>query len=313
MAMRIVRGFDGLDLGLRRSAVTVGNFDGVHRGHQAVMAAAAAAAGERGATSVVCTFDPHTLKVLRPESAPLLLQTVDQRLNAIARVGIDLAVVIPFSHEIAATGRGGFVERFLCDELDVGSLHVSKGFQFGRDRSGKTSYLEERGSALGFDVVRVPPCFVEGVAVSSTRIRDAVRAGDVALAGDLLGRPYAVAGRVVEGAGRGSSLGRPTANVASDNECLPCSGVYSARVRMQEGLHDAVVNVGVRPTFESAGPLVIEAHVLDFDADMYGATVEVELIGRIRDEQRFSDAAALQQRIAADIEAALVQLRGAKA
>ncbi len=308
--MRVVRGFDGLALGLRRSAVTVGNFDGVHRGHQAVMADAVAAARARGATSVVCTFDPHTMQVLRPEHAPPMLQTVEQRLDAIARVGVDLAVVIPFSREIAATGRRGFVERFLCGELDVGSLHVSKGFQFGRDRSGGTSYLEERGSALGFDVFRVPPCFVDDVAVSSTRIRDAVRDGDVVLAARLIGRPYAIVGRVVEGAGRGQALGRPTANVAPDNEWMLRGGVYSARVRVHEQVHDAVVNIGVRPTFEDAGPLAVEAHLLEYRGDLYGASVEVQFIGRIRDEQRFSDGDALQQRIVADVEAAVHQLAG---
>jgi len=307
--MRVVRGFRELDLDLDRPAATVGNFDGVHRGHQQVMRHAVTAAAERGTLSVVCTFAPHTMQVLRPERAPLLLQTLEQRLAAIDDLGIDLAVVIPFSPEIAATGRRTFVDGFLCGELGVGSLHVSKGFSFGRGRSGKTEYLEERASEMGFAVARVDARELESEHVSSTRIRDAVTSGDVQLAQHLLGRPFALSGKVVTGSGRGHSLGAPTANLLPDNDCRPAAGVYAGFVRGADLHLPAVMNIGHRPTFESEGALCFEAHLLDFEGDLYEQRLEFDFIARVRDERRFATPEELAAQIQSDVAVARERLR----
>ena len=307
--MRVVHGFRDLGLVLERPTATVGNFDGVHRGHQQVMRDAVAAAAQRGTKSIVCTFAPHTLEVLRPDKAPPLLQTLDQKLAAIQAVGVDVVVVIPFSAEIAATGRRRFVDEFLCGELGVGSLHVSKGFSFGRGRSGKTEYLEERAAELGFAVIRVEAQELDDEHVSSTRIREAVADGEVEVARRLLGRPFALSGEVVAGSGRGHGLGSPTANLRPDNDCRPACGVYAGFVRHGDSYEPAVINIGNRPTFESDGALCFEAHLLDFEGDLYSERLEFDFIARVRDERRFETPAELVVQIQADVAAARTHLQ----
>jgi len=307
--MRVVRGFRELGLALDRPAATVGNFDGVHRGHQQVMRDAVAAASARGTTSVVATFDPHTMQVLRPAHAPQMLQTLDQRLDAIGDTGIDLIVVIPFSPEIAVTGRRAFVDEFLCGELGVGSLHVSKGFSFGRGRSGKAQYLEERANEKGFSVTRVEARELDSECVSSTQIREAVVTGNVELARHLLGRPFALSGRVVAGSGRGHSLGAPTANLVPDNGCLPALGVYAGIVRGDGLSLPAVMNVGHRPTFGAEGPLCVEAHLLDFEGDLYDRRLEFDFVTRVREERQFSTPDELVTQIQADVVVARSHLQ----
>ncbi len=298
--MRVVRGFRQLDLGLARPAVTIGNFDGVHLGHQEVMRRTLEAARQRGVPAVVCTFDPHTLAVLAPEPPPQL-QTTGQRIAAIETVGIDMAVVIPFDREIAAVGRRRFVDEFLIAELDVGSLHVSEGFSFGRERAGRASYLEERAADAGFHVERVPPVLVDGEPVSSTRIRRLIGGGEIETAASLLGRPYALAGVVVAGRGRGRLLEAPTANLGIGHACTPRRGVYVAEVTMDGEVHQAVANIGIRPTFEAAGELVAEAHLLDFDEPLYGRDIELALLRMLRQERAFPDGSALAAQIQQDV------------
>ena len=307
--MQVVRGFRQLDLALQRPAATVGNFDGVHRGHQQVMRDAVAAAAARETLSVVCTFDPHTTQVLRPEEAPQLLQTLDQKLTAIEAIGVDLTVVIPFSPEIAATGRRAFVDDFLCGELGVGSLHVSKGFSFGQGRSGKTQYLEERATEMGFSVHRVEARELDSEFVSSSRIRDAVRSGDVELARHMLGRPFALSGEVVAGSGRGRALGMPTANLAPGDGCVPALGVYAGFVRGTGIYVPAVMNVGHRPTFETEGPLCFEAHLLDFEGDLYEQCLEFDFVARVREERKFPTPAELVTQIESDVAIARLRLQ----
>ena len=299
--MIVVRGFRRLGLRLRRPAVTIGNFDGVHVGHQKVMRAACEEAARRGVRSVVCTFDPHTAHVLRPTQAPPLLQTLEQRLAAIDRLGVDVVVVIPFDRQIAAVGRRRFVDEFLVGEVSAGSLHVSKGFSFGRERAGRTRYLEERAPECGFTVERVAAVIADGEPVSSTRVRFLVAAGEVGAARRLLTRPYAVTGRVVQGAGRGGRLGAPTANLDVDNGCLPGEGVYTAVARVRGGCYAAVANVGRRPTFGEGGPVVVEAHLLAGRHALYGARMQLDLLERLRGERRFADERQLRAQIAEDI------------
>lgn len=303
--MHVTRGYHDLRLRLRATAVTIGNFDGVHVGHQAVMRAALTAATAHGGEAVVCTFDPHTAHVLRPQSAPPLLQTLEQRLRAIAALGVAHCVVVPFDHDVAATGHEHFVDDFLCRQLQVRSLHVSKGFSFGRDRAGSTAYLERRAAECGFTVERVPAVLVGGAPVSSSRVRELVTAGDVSAAAELLTRPFAVSGTVIPGAGRGRVIGTPTANLDARNGCLPGRGVYVTEAHYGGATVAAITNVGVRPTFETrSSASVIETHLLDHDAALHGGELEVAFLARLRDERRFADAAALAVQIRADIEQA---------
>lgn len=304
--MRVARGYRRLGLELDAPAVTIGNFDGVHLGHQEVMRSAVNEACRRGVQAVACTFDPHTLHVLRPAVAPPLLQTLDQRLAAIGAVGVDVAVVIPFDQEVAATPPEDFVREFLIGELHVGSLHLSKGFSFGRGKAGDRAYLERRGADCGFRVERVPAVILEGDTVSSTRIRGCLARGDVGAAGRLLGRPFALDGEVVQGAGRGKRIGARTANLRYRNGCVPRRGVYVTRARIDAGVdHPAVTNVGSRPTFETSEELVVESHLLDYGGGpLYGRRMELQFLHRLRGERRFPSADALAQQIEEDVRSA---------
>ena len=300
--MRVIRGFRHLDLQLERPAVTIGNFDGVHLGHQEVMRRAADGARQRGAEAVVCTFDPHTMAVLS-DRPPAQLQTTEQRIAAIEAVGIDVAVVIPFDRQIATVGKRRFVDEFLIAELDVGSLHVSQGFSFGRERGGRAAYLEQRAAAEGFSVERVPPLVVGGQPVSSTRVRELIGRGEIEAAAALLGRPYSLAGKVVPGRGRGRLLAAPTANLELGNVCTPRCGVYVAEVRLDGEIHQAVANVGNRPTFETSGELVAEAHLLDFSEPIYDRDIELALLRLLREERVFPDGTSLAAQIQDDVRA----------
>jgi riboflavin kinase/FMN adenylyltransferase len=242
--------------------------------------------------------------------APPLLQTLEQRLEAIASLGIDLGVVIPFDREIAATGHRRFVDEFLCQELSVGSLHVSKGFSFGRDKAGSTAYLERRSAEGGFAVERVPALIVDGAPVSSTRIRECLAAGDLPQANTLLGRPYAVVGEVVRGEGRGRRLRVPTANLQVRNGCLPARGVYVSEARLGDVVHPAVTNVGRRPTFDGSDEIVVETHLLEGGGDLYGNRLELAFLRRLRPERRFESSEELRAQIDRDIAAARAHFAG---
>ncbi len=308
--MKVINGFRGLGLGLCSPAVTIGNFDGVHRGHQRVMRSAQAEAKARRTSSVVCTFHPHTERVLRPELAPPYLQTLQQRLAAIERLSVDLVVVIPFDESVARTPHQRFVDEFLIGELAVGSLHVSKGFSFGRDHAGSTAYLELRARESGFSVSRVSPAQAGGAPVTSTRIRDAISRGRIPEATDLLGRPHIIIGEVVRGSGRGRALHTPTANLRIESECVPARGVYATLVAVDGGLHPSVTNIGTRPTFNEGSEIVVETHLLNWDGDLCGTTLELSFIERLRAEKRFESADALQAQMRSDIERARGLLPG---
>ena len=300
--MRVLRGFR--DLGRPEgtvSAVTMGNFDGVHRGHQAVIRAAVDDATARRVDAVVVTFDPHTRAVLADARRPRLLQTLGQRLASIEVLGADVAVVIPFDEGVAATTREEFVERFLVDELGAVALHVSGDFRFGRDGEGTVEYLRRVAPERGFAVSVVVPVQEGDGKICSTRIRRLVEDGGVEEAHRLLGRAYALEGVVVPGDQRGRLIGVPTANVAVENGCVPGVGVYAGRVRIGDSSRGAVVNVGHRPTFGALDDPRVETHVLDFSGDLYGRGLEIAFARRLRDEIRFDGAEALVTQIREDI------------
>jgi riboflavin kinase/FMN adenylyltransferase len=292
-------------LGWPRPALTLGNFDGVHRGHQALVSAVVDEAERRSGTAVVLTFEPHPARILSPERAPQALMTVEQKAEVLGSLGVERVVALSFTALLSQRTPEEFAAIVLRDTVGAVLLAVGPDFGFGRGRSGNLETLKRLGPSLGFEVVTVPAVIQGGAPISSTRIRERLNAGDVGEAAALLGRRFFVDGRVVQGDGRGRTLGIPTANLELVNEQLPKPGVYACwcRVGTDGGLLRSVVNIGTRPTF-GGGQSLLESHLLDFDADLYGRSLRIEFAARLRDERRFPDAAALITQIGADKEAA---------
>jgi riboflavin kinase / FMN adenylyltransferase len=285
------------------ASVAVGNFDGVHRGHQALVEAAVERARAQGGAAVLLTFDPHPARVLRPGAAPAALTTLAQKEELVAGLGIDRVVVATFDARLAGLSPEAFAEQVLQRSLGARHVVVGESFRFGRGRAGDPRSLETLGAGLGFAVEVVPPVLYGGGPISSSRVREALARGGVMEAWELLGRPYFVDGVVVRGDGRGRTIGVPTANLAPEEQILPAHGVYAARCRVGERWHDAVVNVGERPTF-GGGRVTLEAHLLDFEGDLYDARVRLAFSERLRGEERFPSPEALVAQIRADIAAA---------
>lgn len=285
------------------AAVTVGNFDGLHRGHQALAAAAREEAAGLGILSVALTFDPHPSRVLSPHRSTESLVTFEQKAELMAGAGLDRLAVLPFDRDLAERPAAEFAAKILRESLGARVVVVGTGFRFGRERRGDVPSLTEMGTQLGFRVRAVAPVEHEGQPISSTRIRAAVARGAVEAAAEMLGRPHFIDGKVVTGLQRGRTLGFPTANVEPVNESLPGNGVYAGWCRHAAGRAPAVVNVGRRPTF-GGGDLVVEAHLLGFGGDLYGQEVRVEFHHKLRDERAFSGPEALRAQIDADVAAA---------
>jgi riboflavin kinase/FMN adenylyltransferase len=299
-----------VSLGWRPSAVAVGNFDGVHRGHQALVSAAVATAGATGGASVVLTFDPHPARVLRPGHAPAALTTLSQKQELLAGLGVDRLAILPFDHGVARLSPEEFARSVLVETLGASNVAVGESFRFGRGREGDARGLVQLGSRLGFEVHAVPAVLEGGRPVSSSRIRSELAHGHAAAAKALLGRAYFVDGQVVRGDGRGRTIGVPTANIAPENEILPAAGVYAGRCALASGeAWPAVVNLGRRPTF-GGGDLALEAHLLGFEGDLYEARVRLSFEERLRDEQRFSSKEELVARIREDVATARALLSG---
>jgi riboflavin kinase/FMN adenylyltransferase len=289
-----------------RPAVTVGNFDVVHRGHQALVAQAVADARAEGGTAVVLTFDPHPSRVLAPERAPATLMTMEQKAERLAALGVDRMAVLPFTPSLAAEPPEEFARRVLHDALEAAAIVVGAGFRFGRGRAGDVALLRRIGHGLSFRVHAMRPVFHQGAPISSTRVREALARGDVEGAAEMIGRPFFVDGTIVRGLARGRTLGIPTANLAPANETLPGNGVYACWFRAGgagEPLLPAVANVGRRPTFGGT-ETTVEAHVLDVDRDMYGRPARLAFQARLRPEQAFPGQEALVAQIRQDIEQA---------
>jgi riboflavin kinase/FMN adenylyltransferase len=288
--------------------LTIGNFDGLHVGHRQILATVLERAQAQRGEAVVYTFDPHPRKVLQAERAPAMLTTTEQKLELLAEARIDLVVLEPFTREFATTPAEVFVRDYVHARLAPREVYVGYDFHYGRDRAGSMRLLTELGPRLGFAVTIIPEVTIAGRDVSSSRIRERLAAGDVEEAAELLGRPFAVRGRVIEGDRRGRTLGFPTVNLAPENEVIPGLGVYAGHVRvLDEGpgagaRHAAVTNVGRRPTFKENDPPLAEAHLLDFAGDLYGRRVEVSFEARLREERRFPSVDALREQIARDVE-----------
>ncbi|HSI61590.1 MAG TPA: bifunctional riboflavin kinase/FAD synthetase [Candidatus Saccharimonadia bacterium] len=299
-------------------ALAIGVFDGVHLGHQEVIRAAMDYTEKHGGATVVMTFDPHPLKVLRPEAAPRLLCSTRHKLRILSDLGVTHTLVCPFDEDFARTDAAQFIESLTNACHPLGFISVGYTWSFGKGRGGNIHHLMELGQLHGFGVYGVPEVKVDGTVVSSTLVREAVRTGDFARARQLLGRDYTVLGEVVHGRHLGSQIGFPTANVAVENEELPPNGVYAVTVRWLGGggitppqtKLPGVANLGVRPTVESQGERSLEVHLLDFTGDCYGAQFEVDFVGKLRDEQKFDGLDALKAQIAKDVEAGREVLAG---
>lgn len=291
-------------------AATIGMYDGVHLGHRAVIRAAQEAGQRLGVPTAVVTFEPHPARVLRPESAPRLLTTLDQKLELLAECGVDTTVVVPFDEARASETPAEFVEGVLVNCLRVRSVTVGRDFHFGKGRAGNVKVLAELGEEFGFEVGGVdllprPDGTVESV--SSTAVRRALTGGDVSTATRLLGRYHEVRGTVVAGDRRGRTIGFPTANVEVPNElCMPADAVYAGWYLRPDGSrHGAAINLGRRPTFyEHADSSLLEAHLLDFEGDLYDEAARVQFVALLRSESRFDGLDALKAQLARDVDAA---------
>lgn len=287
-----------------RAVVTIGNFDGVHLGHRAILNRVCHRARELDGQAVAITFEPHPLKVLRPELNLPLLTTPAQKLELLAAAGLEAVVVLPFTPAFAALPAREFVAQYFCERLRVREVVVGHDYSFGRGREGNIDLLKEMGRDHGFTVQVVWAVEVDGAVVSSSLIRALLRLGKVAEAAHLLGRPFAAVGEVVPGKGRGAKLLKvPTANLRPENELLPATGIYAVWVRRGKKNLPGVANIGTCPTFDNS-ELSLEVHLLDFSGDLYGENLEVEFVARLREERRFPSIEALAAQIHADIAAA---------
>lgn len=289
----------------RGTVVTVGTFDGVHLGHWEVLQEIRRRAAATGRRSVLVTFDPHPLRIVRPEHAPPLLTTPVEKKEILAESGLDYAVFISFTELLSRYPPRRFVEEILVDRLRVEELVIGYDHGFGRDRSGDAGTLRDIGAELGFVVDVVPPVETGGAPVSSSRVRSAVAEGRMGEARACLGRPYSVRGVVVKGDGRGRQLGFPTANlkVGGADKLMPASGVYAVRGVLRNGTHMGALHLGPRPTFQGSPPTV-ELHLLDFEDDLYGEEVRVDFVEQLREVRPFGSVAALVDQMREDVDAA---------
>lgn len=304
--MRIFRSAEEIPDHAPPSAVTIGNFDGVHIGHRRIFDELKSVSAANGWASTVLTFDPHPTRVVAPERAPKLMTTVDQRMRLMAREGIEQALILPFTSEVAMLSPEAFVKELLVDRLKARAVFVGENFRFGHRQTGDTHMLTDLGHKFGFQALIAPAVECRGRMVSSTAIRRLIEAGKVGQAGRFLGRPYALEGEVVPGRGVGSKLTAPTLNLGSTGELIPARGVYVTRTRDLEGSREwqSVTNVGYRPTFGASEQLSVETFLLD---PLEGATpsrIAVAFLARMRDERKFENPEALRAQILRDVTSA---------
>jgi riboflavin kinase/FMN adenylyltransferase len=285
---------------LAHPVLALGNFDGLHRGHLKIIERVRRGAAEHGGTPMAMTFDPHPSRVVRPDKAPPLLMTKEQRLEAFERAGINAVAVVRFTLELSKWDPETFVRAVLVDWLRVSEVWVGANFLFGHDRSGNFSTLRTLGQRYGFRADKIDAVRYKEFVVSSTRVRRLVAEGRMDEAGALLGHQFFIDGRVVPGANRGKALGFPTANLETANELLPPNGVYATMTTIDGIVHPSITNVGVRPTFGDTTKTMIEAYVLGYEGDLYGRFVRLGFVQRLRDERKFDDVDALRAQIEAD-------------
>lgn len=294
---------------LTNPVVTVGNFDGVHPGHREIFRRVRAAAAESGGVSVVVTFIPHPLKVLAPERDFRLITTYAEKERLIAESGVDCLVTLPFSREFAAIPAAVFVRDILIGRIGMKRLIIGYDYAFGRNREGGVDLLGRLGREMGFEVEVLEQIGDGETGFSSSMVRERIAAGDVRGVAPLLGRHFSVGGKVVHGMHRGRKIGFPTANIEAKEELLPTPGVYAVKVEWEGNLRDGACNIGDNPTFQGTR-LTVEVHVLDFDGDLYGKSLRIHFIDRVREERKYPDVLSLIEAIQEDVVRCREILRG---
>jgi riboflavin kinase/FMN adenylyltransferase len=302
--MKIFHGLENANI-LRPTVLTLGVFDGLHLGHQRIMQTVVERARTANAVATAITFDPHPRAVLHPESAPPLLQTLDQRLANFEVLGIEQAIVIAFSREFAAQPAEDFLRNTIYDRLHAKEVYLGKGFAFGKNRGGNIDLLRRMSKELGFFADEVEEVTLRGKRISSSKIRGLLAKGRINLARRMLGRPYGVEGVIIRGNRRGHTIGFPTANLHPHNRVIPKFGVYATATLVGGVWRRSITNIGVRPTFENQAEPSIETYLFDFDGDLYGDVLRVRFLHRIRDERKFSGIDELKAQIEKDTKRAL--------
>jgi riboflavin kinase / FMN adenylyltransferase len=298
--MRLFHGTDNADIA-RPTVLTLGVFDGLHLGHQAIIRTVVERARAMEASATVLTFEPHPRAVLHPESAPPLLQTFDQKIEALGVLGIQQTIVIHFDKAFAQIRADDFLRAVVADRLHAKEVYLGTGFAFGHNREGNIDLLRAISKDLGFFADEVPEVCLRGRRVSSSRIRELLQSGRVNLARRMLGRPYGVEGRVIRGAERGVKLGFPTANIRPHNRVIPRGGVYVTAALLDKQWRRSVTNIGTRPTFDDGSETSVETHVLNWAGDLYGDVVRVRFLHRLRDEKKFGSIEELRAQIEHDV------------
>lgn len=294
-------------------ALTIGNFDGVHLGHQAMLARLVRAARERGLPACAMTFEPHPREFFAPDQAPVRLTSLREKLELLAAHGVDHAHVCRFNYAFAQITAEDFIGRILVAGLDARWLLVGDDFRFGARRAGDFVMLKQAAAHCGFEVEAMESVLLDGKRVSSTEVRDALAAGDLSRAARLLGRAYSISGRVVRGDGLGRKLGFPTANVQLKHNRPPLMGIYAVELRLGAEVRQGVASLGVRPTVRPQGQPVLEVYLFDFNDNIYGRPVRVDFLHKLRDEEKYADLATLTRQIALDVENAKAYFSTAKA
>ncbi|MBW2063411.1 MAG: bifunctional riboflavin kinase/FAD synthetase [Deltaproteobacteria bacterium] len=303
--MEIIRDLEETEHDFKNPVLTIGNFDGVHRGHLELFRKTRERAKAIRGESVVMTFEPHPVRVMKPGNGPPLITPTQQKLELIANAGIDIILCVPFTKEFASISAQDFVEEIIVQKIGIKEIIVGYDYTFGYGRQGDIALLREMGRRLGFTVHVVPPVYVSDKLVSSTSIRKLIQEGRVAEAEVFLGRYYQICGTVIKGAGRGAKLlGIPTANLKLIDELIPKRGVYAVTVLLEDGVYDGVTNIGYNPTFGGRNPLSVETYLLDFSGDLLGKTIRINFIHRLRDERTFESVEDLAEQIEKDIKEA---------
>lgn len=296
---------------VRHPIVTIGTFDGVHLGHSSILHKLQEIALHVGGETVLLTFYPHPRMVLYPDDHGLeLLTSQEEKADLLGQFGLDHLVILPFTPEFSRKSAYDYVRDLLVSGLHTHTLVIGYDHRFGKNREGNHHTLVELSDNFGYQVVEIPAQQVDEAEISSTKIRKSLHAGDVQLANRLLGHPYSISGRVVPGDGRGKTIGFPTANIEPDFQykLIPLNGVYAAQCTVDSAVYKAVINIGVRPTFDNGHDRKIEAHLLDYRGDLYNKTISIRFLARIRDEQKFGSIVELTDQIHNDIATALTHL-----
>jgi riboflavin kinase/FMN adenylyltransferase len=301
--MRLLRSLDNLPADLLRGAVSIGNFDGVHRGHARIVERLLAKAREVSGPAIVFTFDPHPVRLLRPEAAPPPLTWTDRKAELLGELGVTAVIAYPTDEELLALSPQEFFDRIVRERLGARAMVEGPNFFFGRGRAGNIEVLCQLCGASSISLEIVRPLEIDGAYVSSSRVREAITAGDVDLARHLLTRPYRIRGMVTHGAGRGSKIGFPTANVSAIDTLLPGQGVYAANAITTAGTWPAAVNIGPNPTF-GENVFKVEVHLIGFAGSLYGQPLEVDFLARLRSIQPFASVTELKAQLAHDVAAA---------